>query len=60
MYKYDVRNDEYVEVEFDEFSDSDEDLEEELNPTDTVRSLKPLLVLRRQRRKRYLHIIHYY
>lgn len=52
MLKYDAKSDQYVEVEFDEFSDSDEDVEEELNPTDTVKSLEPLLVLRRQRRKR--------
>lgn len=52
MLKYDANSDQYVEVEFDEFSDSDGDAEEELNPTDTVKSLEPLLVLRRQRRKR--------
>ncbi|XP_066152318.1 G protein-activated inward rectifier potassium channel 4-like isoform X1 [Euwallacea fornicatus] len=51
MLEYSANTDQYVDVEFDEFSDSDGG-EEELNPTDTVKSLEPLLVLRRQRRKR--------
>nr|AEE63119.1 unknown [Dendroctonus ponderosae] len=63
MLRYDVQKDQYVEVDFDEFSESDDDVEEELNPTDTVRSLTPLLVLRKQRNKRVSRasfITHFY
>ncbi|KAF7277858.1 G protein-activated inward rectifier potassium channel 3-like [Rhynchophorus ferrugineus] len=51
MFSYDSTKDEYIEVDFDEFSESEPD-EEDLNPTDTVRSLEPLLVLRKQKKKR--------
>ncbi|KAL1502010.1 hypothetical protein ABEB36_007223 [Hypothenemus hampei] len=49
MLQYDPHCDQYVEVDFDEFSDSEDDVGD---PTDTVKSLQPLLVLRKQRRKR--------
>ncbi|CAG9764520.1 unnamed protein product [Ceutorhynchus assimilis] len=54
MFKYDFTTDEYVEVDFDEFSESDEEVEEEFCPTDTVKALEPLLVLRKRRQRRQL------
>lgn len=51
MLSYDPNRDEYIEVDFDEFSDSDDDVDD-LNPTDTVRSLQPLLVLMKHRKRR--------
>ncbi|XP_060527542.1 ATP-sensitive inward rectifier potassium channel 11-like isoform X2 [Cylas formicarius] len=58
---YDAVRDQYIEVEFDEFSESEG--EEELTPTDTIRFLNPLLVLRRQKTRRksrasFLNFVH--